>query len=203
MLTGLYCLLLSAVFPQNPPATATLTGRISTSSGSPVAGASIQCKENEQGVSADQEGKFQLNNLKPGLITLEITAIGFKKLFKKLRLAPEAITHLDFVLESKDEQLEDVSVIGRTTTRQVGRQAYNVTAIDAKKLHNSTLDLSHALDRVSGIRVRESGGVGSNFNFSLNGFSGNQVRFSSMVYPWIILVPLSRSTIFLSILPKG
>ncbi len=177
MLTGLYCLLFSAVFPQDPPAVATLAGKVSTTSGSPVAGASIQCKENVQGVSADQEGKFQLNNLKSGIITIEITAIGFKKLYKKLRLAPGVTTHMDLVLESKEEQLEDVAVIGRSNTRLVGRQAYNVTAIDAKKLHNSTLDLSHALDRVSGIRVRESGGVGSNFNFSLNGFSGNQVRF--------------------------
>src|SRR5690606_32300446 len=38
-------------------------------------------------------------------------------------------------------------------------------------------DLGHALDRVSGVRVRESGGVGSQMNFSLNGFRGNQVRF--------------------------
>src|SRR5690606_17661529 len=39
------------------------------------------------------------------------------------------------------------------------------------------LDLAHALDQVSGVRLRETGGVGSNFNFSLNGFSGKQVKF--------------------------
>ena len=44
-------------------------------------------------------------------------------------------------------------------------------------MHNSTLDLSHALDRISGVRIRETGGVGSNSTFSLNGFSGRQVRF--------------------------
>jgi outer membrane receptor protein involved in Fe transport len=52
-----------------------------------------------------------------------------------------------------------------------------VTAVDAKKLYNSTLDISGALDRVAGIRVRESGGVGSNFNLSLNGFSGNHIKY--------------------------
>lgn len=78
---------------------------------------------------------------------------------------------------TKAKELEKVTVIGRSATQLVNRQSYNITAIDAKKLHNSTLDLSHALDRVSGVRVRETGGVGSAFNFSLNGFSGNQVRF--------------------------
>lgn len=78
---------------------------------------------------------------------------------------------------TKRKELEKVTVVGHSATQLVNRQSYNVTAIDARKLHNSTLDLSHALDRVSGIRVRETGGVGSSFNFSLNGFSGNQVRF--------------------------
>src|SRR5690606_26067582 len=31
--------------------------------------------------------------------------------------------------------------------------------------------------RVAGIRVRESGGLGSNFNLSLNGFTGNHIRY--------------------------
>ncbi len=77
-----------------------------------------------------------------------------------------------------DQRLIDSVVVhGRTKVQEINRQAYNVTALDAKSLHNTTLDLSHALDRVSGVRVRETGGVGSNINFSLNGFSGNHVRF--------------------------
>lgn len=102
---------------------------------------------------------------------------------KKLLPALLCLAANDVLSQAKDldstkaKQLEKVTVTGRSATQLVNRQAYNVTAIDAKKLHNSTLDLSHALDRVSGIRVRESGGVGSSFNFSLNGFSGNQVRF--------------------------
>lgn len=78
---------------------------------------------------------------------------------------------------TKAKALQKVTVVGRSATQLVNRQAYNVTAIDAKKFYNSTLDLAHALDRVSGVRVRETGGLGSSFNFSLNGFSGNQVRF--------------------------
>ena len=77
---------------------------------------------------------------------------------------------------TKAKSLEKVTVVGRSATQLVNRQAFNVTAIDAKKLYNSTLDLAHALDRVSGVRLRETGGVGSNFNLAINGFSGNQVR---------------------------
>ncbi|HVK46890.1 MAG TPA: TonB-dependent receptor plug domain-containing protein [Pseudobacter sp.] len=78
---------------------------------------------------------------------------------------------------TKAKALQKVTVVGRSATQLVNRQAYNVTAVDAKKLYNSTLDIAHALDRVSGVRLREAGGLGSAFNFAINGFSGNQVRF--------------------------
>src|SRR5690606_18544185 len=84
---------------------------------------------------------------------------------------------VDFSLTPDINQMEEVTVIGRTSNQEINRQAYNVTSLDASKLHNTTLDLSHALDRVSGVRVRENGGVGSTFNFSLNGFTGRQVKF--------------------------
>ena len=79
-------------------------------------------------------------------------------------------------MESELQELESVTVLGRSQTDKVNKQAYSVTAIDAKKLHNSTLDLSHALDRVSGVRNREAGGVGSRSELSINGFSGNQIK---------------------------
>ncbi|WP_449440631.1 TonB-dependent receptor [Pedobacter steynii] len=75
------------------------------------------------------------------------------------------------------KEMETVNVVGRTKAQEVNRQAFNVTAIDAKKLYNTTLDISGALDRVAGVRVRETGGVGSSFNLSINGFSGSHIRY--------------------------
>lgn len=73
--------------------------------------------------------------------------------------------------------LETVSVFGYSGVQLANRQAYHVTAIDAAKLHNSTLDIAHVLDRVPGARLRETGGVGSDFDFSISGFSGKRVKF--------------------------
>lgn len=77
----------------------------------------------------------------------------------------------------KETAVKEVTVIGKTKNQQINRQSYNVYSLDATKLHNTTLDLSHALDKVSGVRVRESGGVGSSYNVSLNGFTGKQIKF--------------------------
>jgi len=71
----------------------------------------------------------------------------------------------------------EVSVVGKSAVKKVKESAYNVAAVDAKALHNTTLDLSQALDRVSGVRIRQDGGVGSSTNLMLNGFTGQHVKF--------------------------
>src|SRR5690606_25150852 len=38
------------------------------------------------------------------------------------------------------------------------------------------LDLAHLLDRASGVKIRETGGVGSDMNITLNGFTGRNIR---------------------------
>jgi outer membrane receptor protein involved in Fe transport len=69
-----------------------------------------------------------------------------------------------------------VFVFGKSKVEEVNSSAYNVVAIDTKPLRNTSLDLNHALNRVSGVKIRETGGVGSNSQVFLNGFSGRHVK---------------------------
>jgi outer membrane receptor protein involved in Fe transport len=177
LLTAFVCLCYGILAAQNNAPQGSISGRIQFSSGAPVPHATIVVKGTSLGVTADEKGDFTINNVPAGSAVLAITAVGIKPFEKKVTIQAGKTTTLNLEAASVDNTLETVSVIGRTATQLANRQAYNVTAIDAKQLHNSTLDLSHTLDRVSGVRVRETGGVGSSFNFSLNGFSGNQVRF--------------------------
>jgi outer membrane cobalamin receptor len=43
-------------------------------------------------------------------------------------------------------------------------------------LHNTTLNLTQTLDRISGVKIRETGGVGFNAQISINGFSGRHIK---------------------------
>lgn len=77
----------------------------------------------------------------------------------------------------KQYDLEEVIFTGKSIIERIKEKAYNVNVVDAVKLHNTTLDIGHALDKISGVRVRESGGVGSDMSLSMNGFRGKQVKF--------------------------
>lgn len=177
LFTGLLCLCIQLLSAQQKTATGTVTGIIKDKSGNPVPHATISVKHTIIVTTADEDGHFTLTKVPAGSNIIVLSAVGFAPLEKKITVVEDRTITLNLEATSLETTLENVAVIGRTSTQLANRQAYNVTAIDAKQLHNSTLDLSHTLDRVSGVRVRESGGVGSNFNFSLNGFSGNQVKF--------------------------
>lgn len=156
---------------------ATISGYVKDASGSPIPGASVKLQHSTANAISDAGGFFRIQKINPGKHHLVISIVGYKtkEHTVDLKAGDEKVVQLS--MEAAISEINTIFVIGRSASQEVNRQAYNVTAIDAKKLYNSTLDVSHALDRVSGIRVREDGGLGSRMNFSLNGFTGRQVKF--------------------------
>jgi outer membrane cobalamin receptor len=72
-------------------------------------------------------------------------------------------------------QLNEVTVTG-LGLRRVKTSAFNVVALDASAFENSTKSLSDALQRAPGIKLRESGGTGSDLQLMMDGFSGKHVK---------------------------
>ncbi|MBR1464639.1 MAG: TonB-dependent receptor [Prevotella sp.] len=73
--------------------------------------------------------------------------------------------------------LDNVVVVGKSKTQQLREGAYTVNAIDVKSMVNALSNLNSIIDRTAGVKVREEGGVGSDFDLSINGMSGNAVRY--------------------------
>lgn len=77
--------------------------------------------------------------------------------------------------------------MGKSKARRMQEQAYAISVLDLKKQYQMATPLDKVLNTVTSVKIREDGGLGSNYSFSMNGFSGNQVKFLSMEFPWIIL----------------
>lgn len=73
--------------------------------------------------------------------------------------------------------LSSVEVYGKTQTQKVKEGAFAVNALDIKPIVNSLNNLNDLVNRTTGIKVREEGGVGSDFDLSINGMSGNSIRY--------------------------
>lgn len=76
-----------------------------------------------------------------------------------------------------DQELETIEVVAKSKARKLQEQAYAISVIDLKNRYTAASPLNKVLNTVTSVRVREDGGVGSNYTFAMNGFSGNQVKF--------------------------
>lgn len=79
------------------------------------------------------------------------------------------------MLQPSLTELEEVEVVASGISR-VKKSAFNAVAVDTKELQNSTKNLGEALQQLPGMKLRESGGVGSDMQLMLDGFSGNHVK---------------------------
>lgn len=153
-----------------------LTGVIVNHLGKTAEGVSVALKGTEYSTLTNNKGEYKIS-AKPGNYVLLVTHVGYKTtetaIFLKLGGKPTQ----DITMEEDMAALNEVAVTGKSKVQRVREQAYNITAIDLKKTYNTSADLNQVLNKTTGVRIREYGGLGSAFNFSLNGFSGNQVKF--------------------------
>lgn len=137
--------------------------------------ATVALKGTSFGAMTDSDGKYSFH-APVGEYTLVASFIGFETFEKKIKLVAGKEETFDITLAFKEEQLDEVVVVS-SHIRRVKESAFNVVALDVKALHNTAAEIKDVLAKAPGIKVRESGGVGSDMNFSLDGFSGRHVQF--------------------------
>lgn len=153
-----------------------ISGFVFNNLGEPAMGASVGLKGTSISTLTDEKGEYKIKAV-PGNYILVITSVGYKTSKISISLTMEGQKIENITMEEDVADLKEVNVNGKSKVQRVKELAYNVTAVDLKKLYNASADLNQILNRTTGVRVRETGGMGSAFNFSLNGFSGNQVKF--------------------------
>jgi outer membrane receptor protein involved in Fe transport len=143
----------------------------------PIVGASVSIKGTKTGIVSNGQGYYELGSLKPGNYTLIVSYIGYVSESKGINLAAGQDLKLSFSLKPGRQQLSNVDIAGKTKAQEAKESGFAVNAIETKKFANTTADLNQILNRSTGVRIREQGGLGSDFKFSINGLSGKQVKF--------------------------
>ncbi|UKB79571.1 TonB-dependent receptor [Chryseobacterium sp. MEBOG07] len=123
----------------------------------------------------DQNGNFKIS-YKKGEATLVFSLDGYKKLKKKINFGGEE-SLVNIQLAEDHATVQEVIVHGKGKVKALQDGAFTVNTIDVAKLANTTADLNQVLNRSTGIKVRQQGGIGSDYNFSINGMSGKAVKF--------------------------
>tara|TARA_R110002020_G_scaffold303939_2_gene519563 strand:+ start:215661 stop:218054 length:2394 start_codon:yes stop_codon:yes gene_type:complete len=154
-----------------------ISGTVTSSEEQPLEGVTVILTILNKGTVTDANGEFQFNQIKPGTYTLEFRFLGFRTEQKEVTITTGENPDVAVKLNEEAYQIGQVDLKGKSAIRRVNEQAYAVSSVSTKELYNSTSDAKEVLDRVPGVRVLQEGGLGSNLSFSLNGFSGDQVKF--------------------------
>lgn len=159
--------------PHAKAMTATLSGFVFDLSGEPLPYATVFIEGTTIGVTTDITGRYTLQ-LEMGDYALTASTLGYESATKSLSVAAD-MSDLDFTLAEASTRIDEV-VVSASGVGHLRRSAFNAVAISTEELANTSKNLSDALSKAPGIRLRESGGVGSDMAISLDGFTGKHVK---------------------------
>ena len=136
--------------------------------------ADIYLKETTYGCITDENGTFRLE-APQGTYTLAVAAIGYGTYETTITLSGRDTTLRTIALKPARNQLDEVVVMSERKSH-VRQSAFNAVDLSVKEMHNSSKSLGEALSQLPGLKLRESGGVGSDAQLTLDGFSGKHVK---------------------------
>ena len=150
-----------------------ITGKVLSVDGDAVDYATLSLKGTGYSASTNDKGIYHLS-APAGSYTLVVNAVGFEKKEIKVAIVKGDRTKLHVKLKPST-QLSEVTVVGNQLSK-VKNSAFNATAVSTRDLVNTTKTLSEALSKAPGMKIRESGGVGSDMAVTMDGFSGKHVK---------------------------
>ena len=151
-----------------------VSGRIISDDKKAVSYATVQLKGTSYGSATNDDGIYHVK-APAGKYTLVVSAVGYKTVEKEVTIHTGERIKMNIKIREEAIQLDEVSVVSAGVSR-VKRSAYNAVAIDTRDMLNTPKSLSEALAKAPGLKLRESGGVGSDMNLMLDGFSGKHVK---------------------------
>ncbi len=153
-----------------------LKGKIVDVYGLPIPGISIQVLNSSQKAVSNSNGDFSISISAHGKYTVKLSGIGYQTTEKEV-MTTAADYSFDFILLGTVNEIEDITVVGKNETERVKDQSVRAAVIDLKETYNKPATVVELMNRTAGVRIRQTGGLGSNSDVSLNGFQGKAVKY--------------------------
>ncbi len=157
----------------NAQETATLTGRIALSDGTPIEGVTVTLEKTNFVTKTDEQGTFHLANIPAGSYHLQLSAIGFQQYRKNINLRSGESLDLQETLHEDNLSINEI-VVSATRYGVNRREAPVIVNVISPRIFNATqsVAMSETLNFQPGVRVETNC---QNCGFSqvrLNGLEG-------------------------------
>ncbi len=171
----LFFLAVVSVYGQNTN-DSSVFGKIISEDGSPLVFATVIIKGTKLGTQTDEEGEFEIY-APYGKHSISASFIGYVRASRIIETSPASNrVKLDLVLKENTENLDEVTVNGKTRKTELETQGFAMNAVKTKEASLRNIQANELLNTTVGVKIRQNGGLGSNVEYSLNGLSGSAVR---------------------------
>lgn len=153
-----------------------LSGKVSYKNGSPVEMALVYIKKMNKSTYTDSNGNFIFNDVPAGKYSVFIKTFENEGITVNVDLSLKS-DHITVVLEDNEGiSLDDVTIVSKSKGELIKSKGFSVGIADTQKMAIQNLQATEILDRTAGVKIRQTGGLGSHTHFNLNGLTGNSVR---------------------------
>jgi len=155
---------------------AKIIGYVRDNNGNGLPDVTVYIQHTAYSTATDKDGHYILV-VPPGTYEITSSIIGYIAHKETVTVGQAESKHAQFRLQTDpNTTLDQVIVDGKSAIQEVRETPFNVVALDAKAQYNSTMNLTDLLGRASGVKIREAGGLGSNVNIAINGFTGRNIK---------------------------
>jgi len=151
-------LLLTGFVSAEAQAQRRITGRVTATTGEPVASASVNVQGTTIGAYTAEDGRYTLNNVPNGAQVLVVRRIGYKRVNQPLSATADAV---DVRIEKDVLELERMVVTGTTTMVSSANAANSVAAVSGEQLNKApTPTIENALQgKIPGAVISTNSGA--------------------------------------------
>ncbi|MEM9389502.1 MAG: TonB-dependent receptor [Bacteroidota bacterium] len=158
------------------PGKGKMQGRITDDKGEPLPGVTVQLLNTRYGAVTDVKGDYEIRSIPVGEYRVEASYLGFKKNQQVVTITASKSTKASFIMTEAVGVLEEIVVRGKTEAQEKMEQPIKVDIINMAKFQTQPVSVPQILNRTTGVRIRQAGGLGSPTQVQLNGLSGAAVR---------------------------
>jgi outer membrane cobalamin receptor len=155
--------------------TGTLSGKVTDENKMPVSGATVTIKSLGKTTMTDDKGIYEFKSIQYGKHSLSVTSVITELKTITITINSAQVIADVSVQDKQSNQLDQVLVQGMTEKRKIETSGFAVNVIDTKEASLRNLQTNELLNRTVGVRVRQSGGIGSSATYNLNGMSGRAI----------------------------
>lgn len=154
---------------------ANLSGIVKFSDGKAVMDATIVIQKLKKQAITDENGRFYLQDIEYGKYQIDVLSLGIKN--KSIEVDFNSRNkNVVLVVEPSNLQLDEVVISANSKKRSIEVKGFAVNVLETQKLATQSIQTNELLDRTAGVRIRQSGGLGSQAKYNINGLSGEAIK---------------------------